>query len=79
MAKLKSGFRGERAIIIPPPIVEDFKNDILGKLLYISDIGFYPTAEYHYRRRSKDQALQYIFIYCVKAADGSKVAMCVKK
>lgn len=65
MAKLKSGFLGERAIIIPTPIVEEIKNDDLGSLLYITDIGYYPKASFHFRKRTKDEAQQYILIYCI--------------
>jgi len=42
--------------------------DELGKLLYITDIGFYPNAEFHYRKRSKAEALQYVFIYCIEGS-----------
>jgi AraC-like DNA-binding protein len=66
MAKLKSGFFGERAIIIPTPIIEDLKNDTLGSLLHITDIGYYPKAYFHFRKRSEEEAKQYILIYCVE-------------
>jgi len=33
MVKIKSGFLGERAIVLPAPIVEEFKTDSLGRLL----------------------------------------------
>ncbi len=66
MSKLKSGFFGERAIIVPTPIIEDFKNNPLGSLLHITDIGYYPKAEFHHRKRSKEEAKQYILIYCVE-------------
>lgn len=68
MAKLKSGFFGERAIVLPPPVVEEQRNDSLGSLLHITDIGYYPNAKYHFRQRSKEEAAQFILIYCV---DGS--------
>jgi AraC family transcriptional regulator, arabinose operon regulatory protein len=66
MAKIKSGFKGERAIVLPTPIIADYRNDPLGILLYISDIGCYPKADFHYRRRSKEEVLQYILIYCLE-------------
>lgn len=65
MAKIKSGFPGERAIILPKAIVEEFKCDELGKLLYITDIGFYPKAGFHFRTRNNKEALQYILMYCI--------------
>lgn len=57
---------GERAIILPAPVVEEFKETKLGSLLHITDIGFYPKASYHFRSRTKEEASHYIFIYCVE-------------
>ncbi|MHB9141963.1 MAG: AraC family transcriptional regulator [Paludibacter sp.] len=68
MAKLKSGFRGERAIVIPAPIIEELKNDALGSLLHITDIGYYPKATFHFRKRTKEEAKQYILIYCIEGS-----------
>ena len=65
MVKIKSGFPGERAIILPETVIQEFRNDDLGKLLYITDIGFYPKAGYHFRKRSECEALQYILMYCI--------------
>ncbi|MDD5183934.1 MAG: AraC family transcriptional regulator [Paludibacter sp.] len=66
MARLKSGFLGERAIVLPKPIIDELKNDALGSLLHITDIGFYPKANYHFRKRSKEEVMQYILIYCIE-------------
>lgn len=66
MPKIKDGFRGERAIVLPSFIVEELKKDVLGKELYITDIGYYPRANFHYRERSKKEANEYILIYCVE-------------
>jgi AraC-like DNA-binding protein len=65
MAKISSGFRGERAIVLPLSIIDEFRNDELGKLLYITDIGFYPKAGFHFRKRTENEALQYILMYCI--------------
>lgn len=77
MAKLKSGFPGERAIVLPFPIIDEFKKTELGALLHITDIGYYPRAGFHFRKRTKDEANQYILIYCVEGegwaeTDGQK-------
>jgi AraC family transcriptional regulator, arabinose operon regulatory protein len=64
MAKLKSGFTGERAIVLPKPIIDEFKSTDLGSLLHITDIGYYPNASFHFRTRTKSEASQYILIYC---------------
>jgi AraC family transcriptional regulator, arabinose operon regulatory protein len=66
MAKIKSGFIGERAIVLPDPIVDEYKNSDLGLLLHITDIGFYPKASFHFRKRTKEEASQYILMYCVE-------------
>ncbi|WP_291101565.1 MULTISPECIES: AraC family transcriptional regulator [unclassified Flavobacterium] len=66
MARIKSGFTGERAIVLPTPIVDEYKNTDLGSLLYITDIGFYPKASFHFRKRTKEEASQYILMYCVE-------------
>jgi len=66
MARIKSGFIGERAIVIPNSIIEELKNDALGSLLHITDIGCYPKANYHFRKRTKEEAGQYILIYCLE-------------
>lgn len=66
MAKIKSGFTGERAIVLPGPVVDEYKNTDLGSLLHITDIGFYPKANFHFRKRTKEEASQYILMYCVE-------------
>lgn len=68
MAKLKSGFTGERAIVIPTPIIKDLENDALGILLHITDIGYYPKADFHFRSRTKEEAMQFVLIYCVEGS-----------
>lgn len=66
MAKIKSGFMGERAIVLPSSVVDEFKNTDLGSLLHITDIGFYPKAGFHFRKRTKEEANQYVLLYCVE-------------
>ncbi|MBC8003998.1 MAG: AraC family transcriptional regulator [Verrucomicrobia bacterium] len=66
MAKLKHGFKGERSIILPPFVVEELKTEILSKELYITDLGYYPQAKFHFRERTSKESMQYILIYCVE-------------
>ena len=73
MPKLKEGFRGQRAIIIPSFIIDNINKTPLGRLLYITDIGFYPTASHHYRERTSEQANENILIYCVKGEGWYKI------
>ncbi len=67
MIRQKDGFQGERSIVLPPMIIEMEENDPLVSNLYLTDIGYYPCATYHYRSRQK-AIDQYVLIYCV---DGS--------
>ena len=53
MPRIKDGFKGERAIVLPAFLIEELKQDPLGSELYITDIGYYPHAYFHYRKRAK--------------------------
>ena len=44
MPRIKDGFKGERAIVLPAFLIEELKQDPLGSELYITDIGYYPHA-----------------------------------
>ena len=67
MIRKKDGFLGERAVVLPPVLVEMEEQDELCQGLFITDIGYYPKAEHHHRVREKG-VNQYVLIYCV---DGS--------
>ena len=66
ISKKKAGFEGQKAVVIPRKILnEQFaKNEITGSL-YISDIGYYPKAKYHFIERSHGSG-QHILIYCIE-------------
>lgn len=67
MLQLKDGFVGERSISFPDMLRDSCKeNDFLSEL-YITDIGYYPHAKYHYRERANGVE-QYILIYCIKGS-----------
>src|SRR5678815_3197002 len=64
----REGFKGQRAIVIPAKILaHHFDNHPIVKQLYVTDIGYYPNALYHYRKRIHG-VNQYILIYCVKGS-----------
>lgn len=65
MIKLKDGFSGERALVVPAPILSDIQKDTLANSLFITDIGYYPQARFHFRERTVPIE-QYILIYCVE-------------
>src|SRR6185312_8335932 len=62
----KEGFQGQKAIVIPKRILsaQCEKNEIMAPL-YITDIGYYPKARFHYRERPHG-ADQHILIYCLE-------------
>ncbi|MDQ6480150.1 AraC family transcriptional regulator [Dyadobacter sp. LHD-138] len=62
----RDGFEGEKLISLPPGIVRDLiqKNPALFPL-YITHIGYFPKAQFHYRERRKG-CEDNIFIYCVQ-------------
>lgn len=64
MKKRKDGFQGERSIVLPPDVVETEAQDPLASSLYVTDIGYYPSALYHYRERNHPIP-QHVLIYCV--------------
>ncbi|HET6555690.1 MAG TPA: AraC family transcriptional regulator [Prolixibacteraceae bacterium] len=66
MARLKDGFKGERSIILPPFVVNELRTETLTKELFITDIGYYPQARFHFRERTEKEAGQYILMYCVE-------------
>ncbi|MFT3751816.1 MAG: AraC family transcriptional regulator [Paludibacter sp.] len=65
MLKIRSGFTGERAIVVPVPLCDELSKDPLGSQLRITDMGFYPKAEAHFRSRTATEVVQYILIYCI--------------
>jgi len=62
----QDGFHGQKAIVIPRKIIDELcaSHPIIGNL-YITDIGYYPKAKFHYRERP-DGADQHILIYCIE-------------
>ena len=62
MIKRKDGFSGERALVLPAPIVKELEQDVVASMLHITDIGYYPKAWCHFRERS-EPINQYVFIY----------------
>jgi AraC family transcriptional regulator, arabinose operon regulatory protein len=60
-----TGFLGQRIIVLPKDVISDIRNNPLIQTLYITDIGFFPRAEHHFRERKKG-AKEYILIYCIE-------------
>lgn len=64
MLRKKEGFAGQRAIVLPRPILTKYcSTNPLVAGAYITDIGYYPKAKFHYRERTHGSD-QHILIYC---------------
>ncbi len=62
----KDGFDGQKAIVLPKSIISKFcLQNLLINQAFITDIGYYPKARYHFRERPNG-AEQNILIYCVE-------------
>ncbi len=63
--KRKEGFKNQKLFVIPRVIAKKTRKHPLGEDLMITDIGYFPDAQYHYRERDQGCS-QHILIYCVK-------------
>ena len=59
----KDSFEGQRMIVLPEKIIKDFINSDIYHEVYVTDIGFFPHANNHFRKREKG-SMQNILIYC---------------
>ncbi len=59
----KDGFNGQKAIVLPNKIVQRCHKILVINNLFVTDIGFYPKAKFHYRHRPAGVS-QHILIYC---------------
>ncbi|MEG1616277.1 MAG: AraC family transcriptional regulator [Bacteroidales bacterium] len=65
MIKRKDGFCGEQSLVLPLSVLREMENQTLYRALYITDIGYYPRALHHFRKR-EEPISQHVFIYCVE-------------
>lgn len=70
ICRKKDGFSGERSIVLSKKTMELCKSTPLIESLFVTDIGFYPKAQYHYRERTSGAA-QFIIKYCVSGRGGA--------
>lgn len=73
LKRKKEGFEGQKAIVIPRKILQErcATNHLISHL-YITDIGYYPKAVFHYRNRPSG-ADQHILIYCIEGCGSATV------
>ncbi|MBK0381931.1 AraC family transcriptional regulator [Pedobacter sp. SD-b] len=62
----KDGFDGQKKLVLPKSVISKFclNNSLINKA-FVTDIGYYPKAKYHYMERPKG-AQQNVLIYCVE-------------
>ncbi|MDX8339367.1 AraC family transcriptional regulator [Draconibacterium sp. IB214405] len=71
--KRKEGFPGQLSYIIPKSTLQKLTQNPMFEDLFITDIGYYPHALYHYRERPSGSS-QSILIYNVSGYGTVKVA-----
>ncbi len=59
------GFEDQKLIVFPAAFLEVVSRHPLAKSVYVTDIGFFPHAQYHYRERPNGCNTA-IFIYCIE-------------
>lgn len=69
----KEGFQGQRVIVIPQKILHSqCEKNYITRSLFITDIGYYPKAKFHYRER-EEGIDQHILIYCIEGRGRAKI------
>jgi AraC-like DNA-binding protein len=62
--KKEDGFPGQISFVMPDKITDSIRQNPLISDLYLTDIGYYPQASYHFRERPNGSN-QFILIYCI--------------
>lgn len=70
--KKKDGFQGERSIQLPKKVLDNFFASKIYQSLFISYIGYYPKAKFHFRERNAGTN-ENILIYCVTGQGWVKI------
>lgn len=61
----KEGFLHEKLLVMPNQILDNNRMNPLMSHLYLTDIGYFPRAKYHYRER-EEGCDNHIFMLCVE-------------
>ncbi len=69
---MRDGFQGERAIIMPQSIINEMETNPFLSKLHITDIGYYPSASLHKRKRDVGIS-QHILIYCIEGSGSYEI------
>jgi AraC family transcriptional regulator of arabinose operon len=65
--RIREGFVGQKMWVIPRSILANWSAQPMLQALIPTDIGWYPSAHYHYREREQG-ADEHILLFCVEGA-----------
>src|SRR5258708_15980359 len=71
--RIREGFSGQMQWVIPKSILERWSTHPMLQSLVPTDIGWYPTARYHYRERESGTD-EHILIFCVAGEGWIEIA-----
>ncbi len=63
MTRKQEGFEAEKLFILPEYMQTELSRSELTRDLFVSDIGYFPRAQHHYRERPEGSS-SHIFIFC---------------
>ena len=69
----RDGFNGERMIVLPTEAFSVYAQHPMIRRLYLTDVGFFPKARHHYRKRVEG-ADENIFLYCSQGEGTVRIA-----
>lgn len=61
----KDGFESQKLLVLPDYVLREIADNELIRPLYVTDIGYFPKARYHYRER-RGGCDTWIFIFCAE-------------
>ena len=62
---IKKGFQGEKMNVVPREVLNMHTSHKFDRNLYLTDIGYFPKARNHYRKRPRGCS-EFILIYCIE-------------
>lgn len=78
MLQKRDGFIGQKALVLPRYLREKLMNNPVTKSLFVTDIGYYPAAKFHFRERP-DGANENILIFCIAGKGWVEVSQIKRK
>ncbi len=78
MLRKREGFKDQKAVVLPQIVQNEMRKSPLTGKLFVTDIGFYPAAQFHYRKRETG-CEQNILIYCTDGCGTIAVGPVKKK